>query len=83
MSHDTGVLCTICKKANIVAEVEDEPIESPALIPIGPGSQSYYRKKVKCFHCSDPLCLMMFFHPPGKPDAEKEILAKIAQQEEV
>lgn len=40
----------------------------------------FFRGHVASFHCSDNHCLDSFPHPPGRPDAEQEILAKVRSE---
>jgi DNA-directed RNA polymerase subunit RPC12/RpoP len=75
--HETGVSCPHCA-GMIVAEVKSVSDTPRELIPIGPGTWRYYYNMVTSFHCSE--CQTEFRHPPGKPDAEKEILASIPRE---
>ncbi len=76
--HDTDVQCPVCKTGLIVAEIELVATESLMLIPIGPGSKNYYRRRVTSFHCS--YCQVLFNYPPGKPGATYELLRQFREE---
>jgi len=79
---ETEVRCPVCKKAKIVAEVDSVATESPMNIPIGPASSNYYRTQVTSFHCSNPDCQIVFHHPPGRPNAAREVLQNLPEDQE-
>lgn len=79
MQVETGSSCPFCK-SSVVALIESKPITHPSLIPIGPHSGSYYYKVIS-FYCKNQDCCVTFKHPPGKPNAETEILKKLKEQE--
>lgn len=74
-NHEVGVECPLCKKGQIVAEVNSVTNTPTMLMPLGPASRDHYREVVTGFHCS--ACQVMFYQPPGKPNAATEILKKI------
>ena len=79
MQVDTGVRCIHCAEASIVAEIERvRPPRGGGIPPIGnrDASDNSYLS-VKSFHCLNPNCQMMYYRPPGKPDAINEVLEKV------
>lgn len=77
-TQDTGVQCIVCKAGNIVAEMGSEPLAPMTSIPIGPGSEGYFRETCQ-FHC--PQCGVSFHHPPGQANWLEEWRAKQRQAE--
>jgi len=76
-TYKTGVKCLVCKKGEIVGESEFNAAPFTMHTPIGgrvPGSTEII------FHCS--RCQVLFYHPPGKPDAEVEIRRMIRSGED-
>ncbi|GEM_PF-5420904 len=75
----TGVKCVVCKEAEIVAEVES--VASREDMPVGPISKDYFDHEVT-FHCSGENCAVLYYHPPGQPNAATEILASFRKDDE-
>lgn len=75
--RDTGVTCLACKQGTIIAEVNSVATVPIEMMPIGPGSSSYYYRKVT-FHCSH--CQALVCHPPGRPNATQEVLDEIDRE---
>jgi hypothetical protein len=73
--HDTGVPCPLCpttEKTTIVAEIEWFNTADIMDIPIGPSSAYYQEPRLTSFYC--PRCLVVFHHPPGRPEAKEELI---------
>lgn len=77
MPTKMGVTCPVCKKGEIVGQVQYHPRGS---LPFGPGSSnpSLYRHTAT-FFCEE--CRTVFQGVPGKPNAASELIdAAVAEQ---
>lgn len=77
---DSTILCPICKKGTVVLETDWTTNTPEEMIPVGPGSSSYFSPSVLSIHCANPSCMLIFHAVPGHPHMREATLQQMRDE---